>query len=74
MTFSGIDQFFKKKKPDFFPDKVGTGRGGVRVRARVIICVYNSFTGIFRNIPSLNTGTIRGSRKNSPNSMLYPRQ
>ena len=63
MAFSVVDQLFpKKRKERFFPDKVDMGRGGgvVGVRVRVRIGVLSSVLGIFRNVPSHNTGTTRG--------------
>ena len=43
MTFRVVDQFpSPPKKPDFFPDKVDMGRGGVGVRVRVRVRIVSN--------------------------------
>ena len=53
--------FSRKITPGFFQAKfIWLGRGGVRVSVSSIV------SGIFRNIPSHNTGTTRGPHQFPP--------
>ena len=63
--------FSRKKDCFFFPDTVDMGRGGVGVRVRV--SVYSNVLGLFRNIPSQNTGTTRGPHQIPQLPYFYPR-
>ena len=53
--------FSTKKMPDFSGRRLGRGGVGVgvRVSVRVRISVYGGVLGLFRSIPSRNTGTKR---------------
>ena len=62
MTFNVVDHLCEKKTPDFLETKlIWEGRVGVgiAVGARVIGSEV-VFWGIFRNVPSHNTGTTPG--------------
>ena len=65
MTFNVVDHLCEKKTPDFLETKlIWEGRVGVgiAVGARVIGSEV-VFWGIFRNVPSHNTGTTRGPQQ-----------